>query len=332
MKSKILIDEGYFQGLNHLKKTVIKSGRYKQCESDNSLSIPSGDDIGLSLFNAFDLGNGSNLETFRRAYNMAVAGDGNEESKIVTIHSSSLLALLCFFSVSPTHPLTIGEDTYTEVMFEVKNVVIKAGLSNPSNVDVLLISKTADGKARKLLFLESKFTEYISRSRVELAAKYRPFYNTLKDSLPNLKFRIEDYNVHHKDGRISTVFGLSSDEGQYLYGIKQVFSHLLGISTKPAKDDNPHRHAYVEYYRQADVVEFATIAHDWNQTEFRRYKELYADTFRMENIGKIKEAIKKVAPNTEIIERLRIHTDIFTYKYIFKEFKLPGIIRKAYKL
>ena len=332
MKSQILLDKGYFQGFSPMINTKIQSGRYKGRESENSLSIPSGDDIGLSLFKAFDLGNGSNFETFSKAYNMAVAGDGDEESKIVTIHSSSLLALLCFFSVSPTNPLTIGEDKYTEVMFEVKNVVIKADGRKPSNVDVLLVSKTADGKARKLLFLESKFTEYITHHPVELALKYREFYKILNDSLPNLKFRIGNYDVTHQDGSESTVFGLSSDERQYLEGIKQVFSHLLGISTRPAKDDNPGRQAYKEYYKQAEVVEFATIALDWNQTEFNRYNELYADTFKSENTGIIKEAIKKITPNHEIIDRLQIRTDILTYKDVFKEFQLPGIIRKAYKL
>ena len=332
MDSNILIGEGYFQGLNNLKKTVIQTGRYKGLESENSLSIQCGDDIGLSLFETFDLGNGSNLETFRRAYNMAVTGDGDEESKIVTIHSSSLLALLCFFSVSPEHPLTIGEDTYTEVMFEVKNVVIKADRHKPSNVDVLLVSKTPDGKVRKLLFLESKFTEYITHGSVELAPKYRDFYKILNDRLLDLKFHIGNYAIRHRDGSKSSVFGLSSDKSQYLGGIKQVFSHLLGIATKPAKDGNIYRQAYKEYYRQVQVVEFATIALDWNQTEFNLYNELYSDTFKRENTGIIKEALKMISPNHEIIDRLQIHKKILTYKDVFKDYQLPCIIRKVYKL
>ena len=332
MKSQTLIDNGYFQGLDNLKKTEITSGRYKGRISESSLSISSGNDIALSLFNAFELGNGSDLETFRRGYNMAVAGDGDEESKILTIHSSSLLALLCFFSVSSAHPLTVGEDKYTEVLFEVKNVVIRADERNPSNVDVVLVSKTEDGRARKLLFLESKFTEYITHGHAELAPKYHEYYNILKDSLPDLKFSIANYDVLHKNGSVSTVFGLTSDERQYLGGIKQAFSHLLGIATKPAKDENIHREAYAEYYKQADVVEFATIAHDWNQFEFRRYSDLYSDTFKNENLSKIREGLKKIAPNHNVIDRLQIRPNILTYKEVFKGFYLPGIIRKVYKL
>lgn len=332
MKSQTLIDNGYFQGLDNLKKTEITSGRYKGRISESSLSITSGNDIALSLFNTFELGKGSEFETFKRAYNMAVTGDGDEESKILTIHSSSLLALLCFFSVSPKCPLTLGEDTYTEVMFEVKNVVIKTDQRKPSNVDVLLVSKTEDGRVRKLLFLESKFTEYITHDHVELAPKYHEYYNILKEGLPNLKFSIGNYDVHHKDGSVSTVFGLTSDERQYLGGIKQAFSHLLGISTKPVKDENINRKAYAEYYEQAEEVEFATIAHDWNQSEFGRYSDLYSDTFKKENMSIIREALKKIARNHRIIDRLQIRPNILPYKEVFKDFCLPGIIRKVYKL
>lgn len=334
MKSQTLIDNGYFQGLDNLKKTEITSGRYRRRISENSLSLPSGDDIALSLFNTFELGNGSELETFRRAYNMAVAGDGDEDSKILTIHSSSLLALLCFFSVSPERPLVIGKDIYTEVMFEVKNIVIKVDRRKPSNIDILLISKAGDGRAKKLLFLESKFTEYLTHSRVDLAAKYRGFYNTLKDSIPDLKFHIGEYDKRHRDGTVSTVFGLTSAEGQYLGGMKQAFSHLLGIATKPANDENSHRQAYAEYYKQAEEVEFATIAHDWNQSEFRRYSDLYSDTFNNDNdnLSIIKAALKESAPNHKIVDRLQIRPKILTYKEVFKGFYLPGIIRKVYKL
>lgn len=333
MKSQTLRDNGYFQGLDNLEETEITYGRYKGRVSKDSLSIrQSGNDIALSLFNAFELGNGSDFETFRRAYNMAVTGDGDEKPKILTIHSSSLLALLCFFSVSPERPLTIGEDKYTEVMFEVKNVVIRADRRKPSNVDVVLVSKSEDGRARKLLFLESKFTEYITHGHAELAPKYYDFFNILKNSLPGLNFRIANYDIHHQDGSVSTVFGLLSDERRYLCGIKQAFSHLLGIATYPAKDKNNHRQAYAEYYKQAEEVEFATIAHDWNQIEFLRYRDLYSNTFRSENLDKIKDALKAIAPNHDIVDRLKIHPDVLTYKNVFKEFNLPGIIRRAYKL
>lgn len=333
MESETLLKNGFFSGLKDLlQPTKHTAGPYKGRKSKTSQSLKCTDeDFALLLFNAFNLGNGSDLETFRKGYRMAVTGDGNEESNILTIHASSLLALLCFFSVSPEHPLTIGKDTYTEVMFEVKNVVIKADGRKPSNIDVLLVSKSEDGNVRKLLFLESKFTEYLTHRRMELASKYQGFYTILKEGIPDLKFNIGNYKKRHQDGNKSTVFGLW-EKGKYLDGIKQAFSHLLGIATWPANDRNPLRHAYPRYYAEAKEIEFATIAHDWEETEFNRYSELYTDTFRIENQGKIKDALKKAVPNGKIGSRLKIRPEILKYRDVFRGFNLPGIVRKAYQL
>lgn len=335
MNSQLLIDSGYFIDLaDMLRDTEIVRGPHKGKKSKYSKSIMSDGDNAWSLFSAFKLNGDSNFESFKKAYEMAIGGDGDEESKILTIHSSSLLALLCFFSVSPTCPLIIGKDEYTEAMFEVKNTVIKKDGRKPSNIDVLLVSRSEDGRVRKLLFLESKFTEYFKHGRVALAAKYHPFFQLLNKRIPDLKFNISDYKINHKDGTKSKVFGLWSDESKYLEGIKQVFSHLLGIATRPAQDRKQLRKHYVDYYYQAKEIEFATIVHDWNKntTEFDRYRNLYADTFKTENSAIIKDIIKECAPNRDIVERLRIHAEILTYREIFKGFNLPGIVKTVYIL
>ena len=78
----------------------------------------------------------------RELFKSATGGDGDEKSKILTLHSSSLLAFLCFYDLS-NHPITIDKTEYNEVMFEVKNDVIDASLGKPSNIDVLkLFRKT----------------------------------------------------------------------------------------------------------------------------------------------------------------------------------------------
>ena len=46
---------------------------------------------------------------FIKKYNEAISGDGQEWKRITTLHSSSLIALLCFYSVSEKHPLSIGD-------------------------------------------------------------------------------------------------------------------------------------------------------------------------------------------------------------------------------
>ena len=124
-------------------------------------------------------------ESARGLFEAATSGDGNEKSRILTLHSSSLLAFLCFNDVA-NHPITIDDIVYDEVMFEVKNDVIDASLGKPSNIDVLLMGDNR----KKLLFLESKFTEHLSGGYVTLSNKYRDLYIKLqKLNLPfNIKF------------------------------------------------------------------------------------------------------------------------------------------------
>ena len=49
-------------------------------------------------------------ELFEGKYRMAISGDGQEYRRISTLHSSSLVALLCFYSLSKDHPLTMEID------------------------------------------------------------------------------------------------------------------------------------------------------------------------------------------------------------------------------
>ena len=172
----------------------------------------------------------------RGLFEAATSGDGNEKSRILTLHSSSLLAFLCFNDVA-NHPIPIDGIVYDEVMFEVKNDVIDASLGKPSNIDVLLMGDNR----KKLLFLESKFTEYLSGGKVTLSNKYRDLYIKLQKL--NLPFNIKFINVlqesdnSHKEPDIKEGIRLYTEEktSEYLYGIKQAFSHLLGIATGPAK-------------------------------------------------------------------------------------------------
>lgn len=77
-----------------------------------------------------------------------------------------------------------------------------------------------------------------------MASKYLDFYNLLNRHISDLKFYVSDYEICHRDGSVSPEFGLWSEDSQYLGGIKQAFSHLLGISTGTAKDDKIYRKSY----------------------------------------------------------------------------------------
>ena len=134
-------------------------GSHKESEWSKSFKCEDGEDVFGTIQRIFGIN-----ESARGLFEAATSGDGNEKSRILTLHSSSLLAFLCFNGVA-NHPITIDGIVYDEVMFEVKNDVIDASLGKPSNIDVLLMGDNR----KKLLFLESKFTEYLSGGKVTLS-------------------------------------------------------------------------------------------------------------------------------------------------------------------
>ena len=140
----------------------------------------------------------------QRFQEMFDAGDGNElHSKAEAVHSSSMLAYNFFHWIKDEDGkrFTWEGVTYSEVYFEVK---MKA-ISKPANMDVLLVGEK-NGK-KHLLFIESKFLEYIDNNSFKLSDSYKK----------NNEIKWEDIinNVPLHKG--------------YMYGIKQNITHLFGI-------------------------------------------------------------------------------------------------------
>ena len=99
-------------------------------------------------------------DVFIKKFEMSCSGTGGELKKITTLHSSSLCALLFFFNVD-TMPLKmrgLENCEFTQSFFEFKNKVIRY----PSNIDVVLLGKNKITNKKVILFLESKFSEYIT--------------------------------------------------------------------------------------------------------------------------------------------------------------------------
>lgn len=140
----------------------------------------------------------------QRFQDMFDAGDGNElHSKAEAVHSSSMLAYNFFHWIKDEDGkrFTWEGVTYSEVYFEVKMKAIR----KPANMDVLLVGEK-NGK-KHLLFIESKFLEYIDNNSFKLSDSYKK----------NNKIQWEDIinNVPLYKG--------------YMYGIKQNITHLFGI-------------------------------------------------------------------------------------------------------
>ena len=163
-------------------------------------------------------------DLFEKKYHQAVSGDGQEWKRITTLHSSSLLALLCFYSVSEDHPLEYKGYRFTESLFELKTPVL--GTHN-SNMDVVLRGKNMLTGKNVTLFLESKFSEYLNSGKYEgiSAEVYRETYSELgllgnQTAIRPLVFKEE-----------SNCITISSEKrGYYCGGIKQMLSHYIGVS------------------------------------------------------------------------------------------------------
>lgn len=202
------------------------SPRYK-VYSKNSCSFadlkqPKEDDIRSIIKETFDI----TSPVFDEKFHEAISGDGQELKRIAVLHSSSLAALLCFYQVNE-HPLTIklnGVDcTFTKSFFECKNKVGKdeKGNIHYSNIDVILTGKNNNGDS-VILFLESKFSEYLTGGKKEGISRF--VYGDLYDKIE----KIEGLTIKQKNKEIT--ISSTSKKQHYCEGIKQMISHYLGIT------------------------------------------------------------------------------------------------------
>ena len=194
---------------------------------------------------------------FDEKFMQAVSGDGQEYEKIMNTRSSSLCALLFFFSVSEKNPIFIDDIKFTESYFEVKNRVF----NNPSNMDVVLIGEK--DKKRHILFIECKFSEYLYPGVVEISNAYRENEISAKiydKAIEKGIFHKED----KKDGKPGYGYYRAT---QYMGGLKQIISYMIN-------EDSVYRDNI--YTRDFDCVSFVEVLFDFGsefEKEFEAYKE-----------------------------------------------------------
>ena len=207
----------------HFEFDVIKTGKTDPSYEFGFAGKSFIDYVGEAIADNFDI---KDKKLFVEKFNMSCSGTGDEIKKITTLHSSSLCALLFFFNVSEKNKLVFDglEDyEFTQSFFEFKNKVI----GYPSNIDVVLLGRNIKNKSKVILFLESKFSEYITGinnpgTKYEIGKSYfkkgsfsEPIYKSLdKDIL--LKNEGDKYFI-------------SADTPKYLEGLKQMISHYYGI-------------------------------------------------------------------------------------------------------
>ena len=171
-----------------------------------------------------------NIPLFDKQYAKAVSGNGDEKKKILTLHSSSRLALLTFYNVDAEHILSLdinGESIdFDFSTFEFKNPVI----GYPSNMDVVLVSQDR----KSVFFLESKFSEYYLSAGMK-SAPISTQYATNKyshwfyDSEWLASIGINNSYDHEDKSQKKFELFMKDNQINYLDGFKQMISHYIGI-------------------------------------------------------------------------------------------------------
>lgn len=264
---------------------------------------------------------GIDCSDWKDKYNEAVSGNGKEDSKVIALHSSSLLSLLCFSNISLTQPLEIEGKIYNKVHFEVKNRVF----DNPSNIDVVL----ENNQTGDLLFLESKFSEYLNPSNNAFAKKYFEFYTEILPMIEHYPLQIV-YPRKYKD---EVGMGLKAASKSKLYshlymdGIKQCFSHLIGICQGP--DENE----VFQWGGFKGNIRFGTIIYRFPGDSFKSYKSFYSNSVGKIDSNKLNRAINHLQGiDNRFANRIEILPEILTYQDVFNGFNLPRNIKIYYNL
>lgn len=302
-----------------LSSAVLENTPYRGGVSKRSLRIrikPKAEDRGEDLAGIFGL----DAEVFGKKYLEAISGDGQEARRIRTLHSSSLLCLLCFYGVSEDRPLVIKIDgrvvKFTSSSFEVKLPVEKEenGESRPANIDVVLAGKDEKRGKLVMLFLESKFSEYLSWGKYEGISNrvYEKTYSQLCKGgyldMMGLKFEENPENPSY-----SVLSSINGRTIHYASGIKQMVSHFLGVKNISERE----RYKGVDTYLGEILYKFPDPI-DKRNLKFQDYRHLYE--ILAEGLNKISDS------------KFKVVVQCFTYQEVFKSFNLNPSVRLFYFL
>ncbi len=205
---------------------ILQKTPWRDTVSENSLMFSGEKGPDEVLKKVFCLG-----DAFQHKYEQAVSGNGQEEQKINRLHSSALLSLLAFYSVSKENPITFElngkEVVFTNVEFEHKNGVGKdeKGMGHNSNMDIMLYDGDTLDSSKNVLFLESKFSEYLT------LGQKKDISNTVYGDIYRMLFNQPSVDKLVCERQDSGYFLLKTNEkgNHYCEGIKQMISHYMGV-------------------------------------------------------------------------------------------------------
>lgn len=249
--------------------------------------------------------------SFDEKFNQAINGAGQEWNELNVFHSSSLLALLCFYNISKDSPLSINIEgktcIFTDSVFEVPNEIGRNKRNKPycSHIDVKLAG-TCDEK-KVSLYLESKFSEYVNQRGPEsftTTAEYRSIYSEMTGKIKGLDIVISDDKISLKQidkKRLS----------RYWQGIKQLVSHYLGM--KNCQDDS-------------ELIYLGEILYDF-RPNISKPHDFFGD---YEDIHKqLVDALEEIESQPQTF---KVGKNILTYQGLFINYNLDERVRELYDL
>jgi hypothetical protein len=248
-------------------------------------------------------------------------GSGDESSKFYAVDSSSRLSFLCFSSwIEKNGYVEIeikgkGPVKFTQLYFEAKNKVIKS----PSNVDVLLVSKKED----ILLYLESKFTEYV-RDADEKAGFSKGYIESKNPGIKELMKELvsKDIVSEYFDDKGARAVVSKNHPLTYPQGIKQMISHFIGVCKGPSLSDKDFN-TISKLWRGAEHIYLGSVLYQFSDKEFDAYSKCHEE---LANVLNDKRLVIKADKIIKVIGKP------FTYQELVKKNPLPKEVADYYKL
>ena len=298
-----------------LSGVTLENTLFRGKRSQKALSIKHMD-TGQDLACIFGL----DWKIFADKYLQATSGDGQEARRIRTLHSSSLLCLLCFYGVSEERPLNLivegRQVRFTSSQFEVKNPVgtDETGKEHNSNMDVVLYGKDSQNGKKVILFLESKFSEYLTWGKYSGISNhvYRKIYAQLSHNgvLERMGLKYEE----NPDNRAySDLASIKGNTLHYAGGVKQMLSHFLGVKNTAAGKQFEDYDIYLGeiLFKFPDSFEDANI-------KFKDYIQLY---------NSLAEGLNQLSE-----DKFNVQSQCLTYQDVFKDYDLEESVRSFYSL
>ncbi|MCI1786087.1 MAG: hypothetical protein LKI59_08125 [Bacteroidales bacterium] len=257
----------------------------------------------------------------------ACSGSGTSEMR--TLRSSSLLCLACFYDL-PNNPLSIrlnGKDyIFSESFFEIQNTCVNGG---KSNVDVVLVGKESSGKSM-VLFLESKFAEYLSFGKVQVSNKKESYQKLFEGEYRNvIKGCNLTLNITEDNDRQPVIELLGE---HYCTGPKQMICHHKGIintlNSKSKSFKDPRKNYLRSLMLQSEILLGEIVFKFPGDTDSIKRGNIQISAF--EDYSNIYQAVYNglsgLSPNVTIIDKL------LTYQEVFKDYPLEDKIKSFYRL